>query len=580
VVAAVSMRMLAAARGVARAAPLKALDAAAVEDLRRIALGFDEASLAHKSAALARLARRAIEDPSALVAYHDCLLCLLAYPQTRALRDAARGELARVARAAQQIAAHGPARARAKLANTGIAWTPVTIGFGWDIARWLARRFPRRAEIDSFGRDGSGLAEILAAALPAIEFELVASYDDPADLLEQACAGHRGTRLAWLVAAFDRLRCDDALRAQLFERLQAYIAIAPAASMLSRTFVRGLRRPTFYHRDGLARAVDVASLVAEPLPAPRRLSARERRHVVDAGRAMLAALGRETDAIALAHPDGVAWHELERGIAVALYTIEPARRSPLDSHIGMMLFKNGIPVGYGGGWPFAGTCRIGVNVFSPFRGAESALLFGQVLRVYAQRFAVGRFIAEPSQFGGTNKEGLQSGAFWFYYRLGFRPVHARAAGLAGAEWARMHAERGYRTPITELRRFTRSDIELRLRDTPECEPAALSGAVTAWIDTHHRGDRAAALSAARRIVVRSLGVADDRWPESERLAFRELALLVAQIRDLGRWSTADKRALAAWMRAKGTDEFRFHEILARHRRLREALCGLIAASDS
>jgi hypothetical protein len=552
----------------------------AVEDLRRIALVFDEASEARKSAALARCAARAIDDPIALVAYHDCLLCLLAYPQTHALRGTARAELVRVARAARQIVVQGPARSRAKLANTGIAWTPVTIGFGWDIARWLSRRFPKRAEIDSLGNADAPLATILAAALPAIESELVARDEDPADLLEAASAGHRRTRLGWLVTALERLQCDDALRAYLFDTLEAYIAIEPADSMLSRTFVRGLPAPTFYHRNGLARSVDLASLLERPLPPLRRLTQRSRQHIVNAGRATLAALGRETDAIALAYPDGVAWHELERGIAVALYTMEPARRSPLDSHIGMMLFKNGIPVGYGGGWPFAGTCRIGVNIFAPFRGGESALLFGQVLRVYRQRFAVGRFIAEPSQFGGTNKEGLQSGAFWFYYRLGFRPLDARAARLAAAEWLRMRAEHGYRTPLSELRRFTRSDIELRLRDTPSCEPADLSGAATAWIDAHHDGDRSSALSAARRMVTRALGGVDDgRWPKSEQSAFRELALLVAQIRDVRRWSAADKRALVAWMRAKGGDEFRFHRILARHRRLREALCSLGASGD-
>ena len=231
------------------------------------------------------------------------------------------------------------------------------------------------------------------------------------------------------MAAFERLRCDDALRAHLFDSLQAFIAIEPADSMLSRTFVRGLPAPTFFHRDGLVRSVELASLLEQPLPAPRRLTAAARRHVVDAGRAMLAALGRETDAIALAYPDGVAWHELGRGIAVALYTMEPARRSPLDSHVGMMLFKNGIPVGYGGGWPFAGTCRIGVNIFAPFRGGESALLFGQVLRVYRQRFAVGRFVVEPSQFGGSQQGRLAVRRFLVLLPAGISPDR-RAFGAA------------------------------------------------------------------------------------------------------------------------------------------------------
>jgi hypothetical protein len=261
--------------------------------------------------------------------------------------------------------------------------------------------------------------------------------------------------------------------------------------------------------------------------------------------------------------------------------MRPARRSPLDSHVGMMLFKNGVPVGYGGGWPFAGTCRIGVNIFAPFRGGESALLFGQVLRVYRQRFAVGRFIVEPSQFGGTNKEGLQSGAFWFYYRLGFRPIDARSARLARDEWARMQSDRTYRTPIPALRRFTGGDIELRLRDVAECEPSDLSSAATAWIGERHRSDRAAGLFAARRIVMRALGqTRDDRWTNEERLAFGELALIIAQIPDLGDWPAADKRALVQVMRAKGRDEFRFHERLSRHRRLREALSRIALSSES
>jgi hypothetical protein len=554
------------------------LDLDAVDRLRALALRFGPGHAERKSEALAACAAGGIADPAALVAYHDCLLCLLAYPESRALRRAAQAELRRVAAAARRIVEDGPARARKKLANSGIAWTDVTIGFGWDVARWLVRRFPTHADIDSFGDGGVAVQSVAADALAPMEFELAASDEDPCAFIDSARAGRRGTRLAWLVSAFERMRCSDAVRDALFDALHAYIVIRPRDSILSRTFVRGLAAPAYFHHDGLARSVDLGALVDEALPAPRELTASERAHVVDAARAMLAALGRETDAIALAYPEGVAWHEVGRGIAIALYTMRPDRRSPLDSHVGMMLFKNGVPVGYGGGWPFLGTCRIGVNIFAPFRGGESALLFGQVLRAYRQRFGVGRFVAEPSQFGGTNKEGLQSGAFWFYYRLGFRPIERRSARLAGEEWARMEADPGYRTPIPALRRFAGSDIELRLEDVPECETASLSDAVTGWIRERCDGDRTAAEADAERIVARALGpLHRDRWPEAERHAFRALAPLFAQIPGLGRWPASDRRALVALMRAKGGDEFRFHDLAARHRRLRDALTALAAA---
>jgi hypothetical protein len=278
----------------------------------------------------------------------------------------------------------------------------------------------------------------------------------------------------------------------------------------------------------------------------------------------------------------VAWHELGRGIAVALYTMEAARRSPLDSHIGMMLFKNGIPVGYGGGWPFGGTCRIGVNMFAPYRGGESAYLCGQALHVYGHRFRVDRFIAEPSQFGGTNKEGLASGAFWFYYRLGFRPIDARAARLASDEFVRMQADAGYRTPIPVLRRFTQGDIELRVRETTlACDPIWLSQAVSEWIADRFHGDRTAAERAATSTLVRNLGASGhERWPTNEQHAFRVLALLFAQIPGIARWPVGDRKALVRLMRAKGNDELRFQDLVARHRRLRAALVALAATRSA
>jgi hypothetical protein len=434
----------------------------------------------------------------------------------------------------------GNARTRTKLANSGVAGTDVTINFGWDIARWLCERLPRRAEIDSFGEDGLPPQEVLAEALAAMEFELAASDAPALEFIAAARAGDRRTRLAWLVDAGLRLPCSDALRGTLFDAMQPFIVFRPGNSLLSRTFARGLPAPTYYHRDALPRRIDLPALVDLPLPAPRRLSGPEQERVVDVGRAVLAALGRETDAIALAYGKGVRYYDLARGIAVALYTIRPGRRGPLDSHVGMMLFKNGVPVGYGGGWPFLGTCRIGVNVFAPFRGGESALLFGEVLRVYRQCFGVGRFVAEPSQFGGTNREGLRSGAFWFYYRLGFRPVEPEAARRASDEWSHLAADPEYRTPEARLRRFTDSDIELRLDPTPDVETSHLSERVTQWIGARFGGDRGAAERAATGRVARVLDVADrSRWPQEEARAFAALAPLVAQISGLAGWPAAD-----------------------------------------
>ena len=564
---------------VAAPAPLRL---ATITALRACANRFGAEASAQKRALLRECSAGGVHDHEVLLAYHDCLLFLLAYPESASLFAQAGRELDRVARAARAIMDSGSARTRARLANSGVAWTPMTIAFGHDIARWLAIAHPGHADIDSFDPEGASLANLLRHALPPLEFEILATGEADSDaFLAQATRAHRGTRLEWLVRQFARLPCSDDLRELLFDSLRAYITIRPEASALSRTYVRGPETAVFFHRDGLRRVDDLRALLTEPLPRVRSLSPTRRWHLLDAGRAMLASLGRETDAVSAAAPEGIEFHGLDRGISVALYTMVPGRRLPLDSHVGFMLFKNAVPVGYGGAWPFLGTAKIGVNIFSPYRGGESAYLFGQVLRVYSRRFGINHFIAEPSQFGGGNREGLESGAFWFYYRLGFRPVARNLADVANQEFARMQVEPSYRTPLAVLRRFTRSDIEYRLPGqggaNPACDPADLSLAVSAWIAARFHGDRDAAMRRAVSKVTRALGAEGvSAWPAGERASFEALCLLLALVPGLAQWPARDRARVIAVARAKGADEFRYFDLLRKHPRLQAALREIAA----
>ncbi len=561
----------------------RVLTAEAVAALRAVANRFGGGDARHKRRALARCERARPGDADTLIAYHDCLLFLLAYPEDAALFDRTRRELVRVAAVARTMVDDGDARTRRRLGHTGIAWTTLTVGFGFDIARWLVRRHPRRAELDSFGADGTPLQATMRLALPGMEFELLADEQAPSlAWLDAAAAGRRGSRLAWLIDAFEQIPGGDGVREQLFDALCPFITLDPGSSPLSRTFVRGPAQRPFFHREPLQRSVDPRVIIdaalrpAPPLPAARGTM------LIDSARAMLASMGRETDAIAAAWPEGVEFHRLARGVAIALFTMRPDRRGPLDSHVGFMLFKNAVPVAYGGGWPFLGTCRIGVNVFAPFRGGESAWLFCQVLRVYRQRFGVDRFLAEPSQFGAGNAEGLASGAFWFYYRLGFRPVKPRIAAFAREEFARLARSPRYRVPLAALRRFTRSDIELDLQPDAaqtQFDSADLSLAVSTWIGERHRGDRGAALTAATAAVRQALDVDESgRWSDGERVAFAQWSLLLAQIPDLAAWPLRERRALVALILAKGGDEYDFHARLARATRLRRALAAIAAGA--
>jgi hypothetical protein len=551
------------------------LEAAAVAALRAIGNRFTSADRARKLALLRAAAESTLRDVEVVLKYHDVLLFLLAYPATAALHSLALRELTRVAAATRDIDARGPARSRARLRGSGVAWSTMTFAFSYPIAEWLVSRYPRCADIDSFDTGGALLVQWLRRALPSTEFELLDSRDDTPDrLLEAATTGWRRSRLAWLVAQLKRLPCDSALRDAVYDSLQVFVTLTPRDAPISRTFARGLRASPFHHRAPLLRTVDADRLIATPLPPARRLRPNECQRLVDAGRGVLAMLGRETDPITHADAGRTRYHDLGRGLAIALFSALPARRDPLDSHIGYVLFKNTVPVGYGGGWPFLGTCKIGINIFEPFRGGESTFLMASVLRAYAQLFAVERFVVEPYQFGARNREGLESGAFWFYFRLGFRPIEPKLRAIALDEFERVQRDSGYRTPLSVLRRFTRCDLERSVAPAARtaCDPSALSRATTAWIVARFQGRRERAEAVALSTVAAALQLEDARgWNDDERHALRALAPVLAQIPDLHAWPARAKRRLTALIRAKGGDEYRYFALMAGFARLASAL---------
>ena len=544
----------------------------AVSTLRAVLATFGRGTRSTRRAALAGVRGRAFADAAALVDYHDLLLFVLAHPASRDEARRADAELRRVARAARAIAVHGRAGERRALAETGIAWTTVRAAFGLAFARWLCERHPGCATLEAVAGEPLALAETLASALPPLQADIAGGGHLDADGIVDAFAG-RGDGLAWLVRTVDALPAAAAVREQLFEALGATVVVAPRDSALSRTFSRGPAHAP-YLLDTLVRSVDVPATTATPLPRARAPSLARRGAIVDAGRATLAMLGRETDALATTSARDTAWHRLGRGVAIALHAPAAGRRGPLDAHVGFVLYRNGVPVAYGGGWPFLGGCRIGVNVFPAFRGGESAWLFAQVLRAYRQRFRVVRFVVEPSQYGRGSREGLLSGAFWFYWRLGFRPVVPRLRVLAEEEAAKIAAQRGYRAPIEVLRRFTAGDLALALADGPIPPDAAdLAEAGSRWLVAHGRGDPARAermaLSRASRLLASPLPTDD-----GERAVWRGWAPLLAQCPAIASWPAAERARVVAVLRAKARDEFAFQVRLCAHRRLADALARL------
>jgi hypothetical protein len=303
-------------------------------------------------------------------------------------------------------------------------------------------------------------------------------------------------------------------------------------------------------------------LIAAPLERIELLDRRRGEQVIDVTRAALTARCREVYAISYANPDEVHLADLGEGTAVALIGVLPARRLSLESNYGYLLLSNGVPIGYAGVTPLYRQANTGINIFEPFRGSEAAFLCAQTLRAFRTLFGVDRFVLNPYQIGAGNREAIESGAFWFYYRLGFRPVVRELAALAAAEHRRQLARPRHRTDEATLRRLAQSDVELvlpgarrrdRFAESWLADLSVLASAELARADGGSR-ERDSARVAAR--IARALGVRNlARWPRAEREAFVSLAPLVALL-DLQSLDTRGCEGLVRVLRAKGAAQER------------------------
>jgi hypothetical protein len=321
------------------------------------------------------------------------------------------------------------------------------------------------------------------------------------------------------------------------------------------------------------------------LPRIRRLPRAAAVRVLEVTRAALTARCREVYALAHANADEVYIADLGAGAALAVYGIASDQRLSLESNYGYLLLSNGVPIGYGGIAVLFRQANTGINIFESFRGSEAAFLWAQSLRAFVSLFGVKRFIISPYQVGQGNSEAIASGAFWFYYRLGFRPVDGRLGALAAAEWKRQRARPRYRTPATTLRRLADDDLELvvrgaRVRDRfPEPWLGQLSLRASELLALAGGPHRAADAELVSRRVAGALGARGrTRWPPAEREAFTALAPLVGLL-DLARIDARSRLRLVTLMRTKGAPQERTYvRAVARNRHLIPGLMALMRRS--
>jgi len=485
------------ARSWGKIAAMAAAARGMVEELGRVAARYAAADRELKIQLLDRLADERLRSPRLLRLYHEAVCFLQAYPDDDAV-------LTRVDRALEGFAARVAALGRAarRLHDSGIDGTALDYPFGLPMARWLAARFPGRVDVlwRRFS-DAERAQESLWLLLDPLEQD---AFSDEAGLgwrrwLEVARGGRRVSALAALLERFEGASMGAPEREWLFESLGLPIAVRLAGPGGSRTRARVGPRPSLPARAPAPRRLGEAEFRREidrPMPL-RAAPPAEAEALIDGARLAMATRARELYAFSHANPADVLVGDAGGGLSIALIGILPAFRQGIEAYYAYLAIQHGVPVGYGAAWRLTGPLDLAVNVFETFRRGESAFIVSQAVRAYRRALGGDAVCIDPYQIGRDNREALQSGAFYFYSYLGFRPRDPAVAGIADGERAKILRDAAYRSPLPVLRALSGSAMVLPLTRRERTAHPRLTAAALGALVTRDTAAVAAA-SAARR----------------------------------------------------------------------------------
>jgi hypothetical protein len=461
--------------------------------------------------------------------FHEVLLFMRAYPASRGVLHKTDSLL----RAFERRIKDPDAYAGGEI--SGIAGTRISAIFSYEVARRLAARHRRCLALNWEGYEAPvHLPPLLLRKLSLLGED----WPVEANIPFEQWFDLRG--LDWLLNELD---------ADTYDALRIALTWSFGSAATTRSRARWPAPRVYYHDAPLLRRPDVSlaeHLAGAPLPA-RRLDAQESSKLVDFILETSAVRYRELYGFTWPDRKHVWWADGGRGVEMCLFGVPPERRLPLRAYHAGMFFKNGVPVGYFETLSLFERAEVGFNLYPGFRDGETSYLYARLLRLLRQMLHVTAFAVDPYQIGLHNDEAIESGAYWFYRKLGFRPVDSGILKATQREESKMAERPAYRTPPGTLTRLAAG--RLLYAGAPDWD----------GFSVRQLGMR----------VARSSGDAAP-WPA-----------VLAAIPEFSRWSTEERLAVEQVVSAKmGATEQHYLRLMQRHLKLREAMLRLGSVSDA
>jgi hypothetical protein len=458
-----------------------------LKQLKFLVFQFDKIANDTKAILLNDLILNVPKKKNAFLQFHHLLLCMMAYPSNQVLFNLIEKTTSQLL---QQLSKYPSIQD--KLIGTGLLHTAIECNFTYQKIKHIIQHFPNQVSIHSASSITETQKAVLKLILPNVEYSKIhAGEKDIKSRISEFNPSKQQTDLEWLVQTIEQSNSDSKTQAFLYNQLGVFIQWKVSSEKDSVSFLRGAHLPTYFHTTPLEKKINLEDIIKQKLPAPVKLSLKEKQQLIHSAKMTLFYLYRETEPFTNANEDDITLFHLGKGISIALFGSTNNKRYSLESYIGYLVLKNNIPASYGGSWIFGERSQFGINILESFRGGESSLIICELLRVYHQYFNATRFVVKPYQFGLHNPEAIKTGAFWFYYKLGFRPENGELRALAKKEEEEKLKNPTYKSEASTLRKYTKSNIALTLSDKsyPNFDSEELSQRITNYINAQFEGNR-------------------------------------------------------------------------------------------
>jgi hypothetical protein len=539
--------------------------------LERTRFDFGHAAGVTKLTLLGLCLRARLRSARDVARLHEMLCFMRAYPDDARVLAAVEDLLARFAQRAD-LRHH-----RAALADSGIAGTTIYFRFFHAQAQWLTQHWPAHLTLDRSDIEADTLiARALPVLLTSIEVEALRELKLSGYAALDRLRARGETDAAFLVRRIAAMPGSGPTRQAFADAIDASFELRPGIDTPSRTHAKFDRAPFAYRRTPLIRErPDLRTELARTPRAIRRLSARRGQQIVNLARGAMATRARALEAFSYANARDVWMIDDGDGLAYALSGALADRRHTIAAIYGGLTLRNGVPIGYLQADVVGRMAALSFNTFDTFRGGEAAFTFARLLAALRHAFGTTSFSIEPYQLGQGNEEGLASGAWWFYYKLGFRPRDAATLRLVRAELERVRRNARHRSSEATLRTLAARHMFFDL-DPAHPHPlpplAALGLRVGRLLAQQGGTDRDRALDDLSQEAMRQCGLVSLRgFSPDQRVAWNRWAPFTVMM-EPQTWNAAERQALVDVIRAKGgRSEREFVARFAAHSRLDAAI---------